>query len=159
MNIKCNLTLIFVFCTFHSFFFILKKKKNAFDFFVLMTVLLKGRTPVNSDDGVRISHEKTYDLRLNLMCSCVFVFLVFSAGVVKVGRELLGCAWVEATRVAIFAGGKPPHPPSPIGETTEIDIWHMDSNKWETKQLSVERKKVEAVTAGAIVLMAGGEIG
>jgi len=76
-----------------------------------------------------------------------------------VGRELLGCAWAEATRVAVFAGGKPPHPPAPTGETTEIDVWHMDSDTWHTKQLSVERKKVEALTLGEMVLMSGGEIG
>ena len=46
----------------------------------------------------------------------------------------------------MFAGGKPPHPPAPTGETTEIDVWHMDSDTWHTKQLSVERKKVEALT-------------
>jgi hypothetical protein len=76
-----------------------------------------------------------------------------------VGRELLGCAWSAQAKVAIFSGGKPPHPPAPRGETTEIDLWHVDTGVWETKQLSVPRKKVEAVALGELVLMAGGEIG
>ena len=36
-----------------------------------------------------------------------------------VGRELVGCAAVGD--VVLFAGGKPPHPPAPIGETKVSD--------------------------------------
>jgi hypothetical protein len=61
-----------------------------------------------------------------------------------VGRELVGCAAVGD--VVLIAGGKPPHPPAPIGETKEIDIWHKDSGEFSGAKLSVERKKVEAVT-------------
>merc|ERR1719329_896573 len=73
------------------------------------------------------------------------------------GRELLGCA--SALDVTVFAGGKPPHPPAPYGETDEVDIWNHTTDEWSTKRLSVERKKVEAMAVGTEILMAGGEIG
>ena len=44
------------------------------------------------------------------------------------GRELLGCA--SAGNVTVFAGGKPPHPPAPFGETDEVDVWHHDTQTW-----------------------------
>ena len=69
----------------------------------------------------------------------------------------MGCAAVG--NVVLIAGGKPPHPPAPIGETKEIDIFHTDTNAFSGAKLSVERKKVEAVTVGTKVLLSGGEIG
>jgi len=83
-----------------------------------------------------------------------------------VGRELLGCA--TASNISVFAGGKPPHcssspcPPgiSRIGETKEIDVWNHAHDSWLPRMnLSVERKKVEALAVGDYILMAGGEIG
>lgn len=44
-------------------------------------------------------------------------------------------------------------------QTKEVDIYLQDSGSWSKAQLSVERKKVEAVTVGELVLMGGGEIG
>jgi len=74
-----------------------------------------------------------------------------------VGRELLGCA--SAGNLTIFAGGKPPHPPAPFGETKRVDIWNHATMAWTSHNMSVERKKVEALAVGDEILMAGGEIG
>eukprot|EP01052_Picozoa_sp_SAG31_P038823 SAG31_NODE_5260_length_2645_cov_1.747054_2_plen_275_part_00 len=74
-----------------------------------------------------------------------------------VGRELVGCAAIAG--VVLIAGGKPPHPPAPVGETTEVDVWNISTGKFSEASLSVERKKVEAVAVDSKVLLSGGEIG
>ena len=62
------------------------------------------------------------------------------------GRELLGCA--SAGNVTVFAGGKPPHPPAPFGETDEVDVWHHDTQTWSN--VRTNRACVHAEACGGV---------
>ena len=109
------------------------------------TFSLARSTTRSSPIGVPVEHH--YDTYLQKQWS----------GQLPVGRELLGCA--SNGDFTLLAGGKPPHPPAPYGETKRVDIWNHGSNAWTYHNMSVERKKVEAVSVGGEILLGGGEIG